>query len=183
MKSLTKLISNSLFAVTLIFATSFAANAGLINIKQDIFSDAFGKIGSIEIQIDNSQLNTGVLDTAFGDDITLINFNLSDLFSWGDVFDIFLFEVVIDSDNIFAGIEFFNFDGDDVGFGPATWNYQMFYDSFLEFGFLEVFNLSGNLVLETEISLGRAQVVSAPSTIALFTLAMGALLIRRRRIV
>lgn len=183
MKSLTKLISKSLFAITLMFATSFAANAGLINIKQDIFADAFGKIGSIEIQIDRSQLNTGVLDTAFGDEITLINFNLSDLFSWGDVFDIFLFEVVIDSDNIFAGIEFFEFDGNDVGFGPATWSYQMVFDAAFGFGFLEIYNASGFLVDFDDITLGAAQVVSAPSTIALFTLAMGALLIRRRRIV
>jgi hypothetical protein len=187
MKYLKKLISKSLLAITLIFATSFAANAGLINIKHDIFGDAFGKIGSIEVQIDESLLNTGVLDTVFGDEITLVNINLSDLFSWGDVFDRYLFEVVIDSNNIFAGIEFFEFDADDVGFGPATWSYQMVYDSFLEFGFLEVFDLSGSLVLETEFSLGAAQIsalqVSAPSTIALFTLAMGALLIRRRRIV
>ncbi|MAD77314.1 MAG: hypothetical protein CML20_21485 [Rheinheimera sp.] len=183
MKSITKLISKSLFAITLMFATSFAANAGLINIKQDIIGDFYGKIGSIEIQIDNSQLNTGILDTAFGDSITLINFNLSDLYSWGDVFNVFLFEVVIDSDNIFAGIEFFEFDGDDVGFGPFTWSYQMIFDDAFGFGFLEVFDLDGNLVDFDSISLGAAQVVSAPSTIALFTLAMGALLFRRRRIV
>jgi hypothetical protein len=130
MKSLTKFISKSLFAITLMFATSFAANAGLINIKQDIIGDFYGKIGSIEIQIDDSLLNTGLLDTAFGDEITLININLSDLLSWGDVFTIFDFGAVIDSDNIYAGIEFFEFDADDVGFGPATWSYYMTYDAF-----------------------------------------------------
>ena len=183
MKSLKKLISKSLLAITLMFATSFAANATLINIKQDIIGDFFGKIGSIEIQINKNQLNTGVLDTAFGDEITLVNINLSDLYSWGDVFDIFLFEVVIDSDNIYAGIEFFEFDGDDVGFGPLTWSYQMFYEAAFDFGYLEVFDLDGNLVEFDSFRLGTAQVVSAPSTLALFTLAMAALLIRRRRIV
>jgi hypothetical protein len=186
MKSLTKLISKSLFAFTLIFATSFAANATLINIKQDIFGDVFGKIGSIEIQINEELLNTGLLDSAFGDEIILVNINLSDLYSWGDVFNIFFFEVVIDSDNIFAGIEFFEFDGDDVGFGPFTWSYQMLFDATLGFGFLEVFDLDGNAVDFDSISLGAAQIsavqVSAPSTIALFTLAMGGLLIRRKRI-
>jgi hypothetical protein len=187
MKYLKKLISKSLLAITLIFATSFAANAGLINIKHDIFGDSFGKIGSIEVQIDESLFNTGVLDSAFGDEITLININLSELYSWGDVFNIFFFEVVIDSDNIFAGIEFFEFDADDVGFGPFTWSYQMVFDAALGFGFLDVFDLDGNAVFFDSISLGAAQIsalqVSAPSTIALFTLAMGALLIRRRRIV
>ena len=183
MKSLKKLISKSLLAITLMFATSFAANATLINITHDIIGDFYGKIGTIEVQINKNQLNTGILDTAFGDDITLVNINLSDLYSWGDVFDIFFFEVAIDSDNIYAGIEFFEFDGDDVGFGPFTWSYQMFYDATLGFGFLEIFNLDGDLVDFDSITLGAAQVVSAPSTIALFTLAMGALLIRRRRIV
>ncbi|MBV2128247.1 PEP-CTERM sorting domain-containing protein [Arsukibacterium indicum] len=182
MKSFKQLITKSLLALTFIFATSFTANATLINITQDIIGDTLGKIGSIEIQINKNQLNTGILDTAFGDEITLVNINLSDLYSWGDVFDIFLFEVAIDSDNIYAGIEFFEFDGDDVGFGPLTWSYQMVYDAF-GFSFLEVYDLGGNLVEFDTLSLGAAQVVSAPSTLALFTLAMGALLIRRRRIV
>ena len=56
MKSITKLISKSLFAITLMFATSFAANAGLINIKQDIIGDFYGKIGSIEIQIERLKM-------------------------------------------------------------------------------------------------------------------------------
>lgn len=183
MKSLKKLLSKSLLAVTLIFATSFAANATLISITQDIIGDTLGKLGSIQVQVDESLLNTGLLDTAFGDEITLVNINLSDLYSWGDVFNIFLFEVAIDSDNIYAGIEFFEFDADDVGFGPFTWSYQMFYEAAFNFGFLEVFDLDGNLVRAESFTLGTAQVVSAPSTIALFTLAMGLLLIRRRRIV
>ncbi|SNY55123.1 PEP-CTERM protein-sorting domain-containing protein [Arsukibacterium tuosuense] len=182
MKSLKKLISKSLLAITLMFATSFAANAGLINITHDINDlDGF-KLGSIQVQIDESLLNTGFLDTAFGDEITLININLSDLLSWGDVFDIFDFGAVIDSDNIYAGIEFFEFDADDVGFGLETWSYYMTYDAF-GLSYLEIFDLSGNAIFETEFTLGAAQVVSAPSTIALFTLAMGGLLIRRRRIV
>ena len=187
MKSFKQLITKSLLALTFIFATSFTANATLINITQDIIGDTLGKIGSIEIQINENQLNTGILDTAFGDEITLVNINLSDLYSWGDVFDIFLFEVAIDSDNIVAGIEYFEFDGDDVGFGPLTWSYQMFFEAAFEFGFLDVFDLDGNAVLGESFSLGAAQIsaiqVSAPSTIALFSLAMGALLIRRRRIV
>lgn len=178
MKSLTKLISKSLLAITFIFSTSFAANAALI--KQDIIGDS-GILGSIEIRIDDSLLNTGVLDTAFGDVIALVNINLSGIYPWADVFDIFFFEVAINSDNIFAGIEFFEFDGDDVGFGADTWNYQMFFESAFNFGFLDVYDMNGNVVGGQAFTLGTAQVVSAPSTIALFVLAMGGLLMRRRR--
>ncbi|GAB2931274.1 PEP-CTERM sorting domain-containing protein [Rheinheimera gaetbuli] len=176
MKSLTKLISKSLLAITLIFSTSFAANAALI--KQDIIGDIYGNIGYIEIAIDDSLLNTGsLLDSAYGE-ITLVSFRLFGL----DVFDIFGFSAVVDSDNIFAGIEFFEFDGDDVGFGADTLRYYLIVEALLGFGTLEVTDINGDFVGFDTLSFGTAQVVSAPSTIALFVLAMGGLLMRRRRI-
>ncbi|WP_445428279.1 PEP-CTERM sorting domain-containing protein [Alishewanella sp. HL-SH05] len=182
MKNLQKLLSHSLLLITLMFTTSFAANAGLINIKHDIIGSSFGKMGSIEVQISDSLLNTGYLDTRFSDQITLVNINLSDLYPWGDLFDIFLFDVGIDSNNIYAGIEFFEFDGDDVGFGADTWSYYMLFDAF-SFGYLEVFDLNRTSVFFEEFTLGAAQVVPAPSTLVLLMLGMGGLMLRRKRII
>ncbi|WP_371194010.1 PEP-CTERM sorting domain-containing protein [Glaciecola sp. SC05] len=177
MKYFKNIVSSSVLAISLLFA---ASSANALVIKHDIIGDFYGKIGSIEVEIKQSALNTGVLDTSFGDDIALVNINLSDLYSFADVFDIFFFEVAIDTDNIFAGIEFFEFDGDDVGFGPLTWSYQMVFDAGTGFGFLDVFDLDGNLVDFDSITLGAAQ-VSAPATVALLTLAMGAVFMRRKR--
>lgn len=177
MKSLKNLVNSSLVAITLMFATSFAANA--IVIKQDIIGNFYGKIGTVEVEIKQSALNTGLLSTAFGDNISM-TIELTDLYSWGDVFDVFFEEVEIDSDNLAAGVQFFSWDADDVGFGALTWNYQMFYDAGTDFGFLDVFDLSGNLVDFDSFTLGAAE-VSAPATVALLTLAMGLMFVRRKR--
>ncbi|MCB5226505.1 PEP-CTERM sorting domain-containing protein [Alishewanella sp. 16-MA] len=182
MKNLQKLLSHSLLLITLMFTTSFAANAGLINIKHDIIGDFYGKMGSIEVQIDDSLLNTGLLYKSFGDQITLVNISLFGLFSSVGEFDISFFDVGIDSDNIYAGIEFFEFDANDVGFGADTWNYYMIFDAFT-FGSLEIFDLNNDFIAFDTFSLSAAQVVPAPSTLVLLMLGMGGLMLRRKRII
>jgi hypothetical protein len=188
MKLINKSISSAVVAVGFLFASTFSANAAVI--KHDIF-DSVEKIGEITVEFDNSLLDTGILDTGFGDVVTLVNFNLGELFSWADVLNPYYFEVVIDSDNIDAGVEFFSFDGDDVGFSAAdTWSYQLLFDAFdLNSSFIDVFTAAGDAVVFDFISLGAAEVsdlpvsnVSAPATLGVFALAMAGLYGRRKMI-
>ncbi|WP_395340711.1 PEP-CTERM sorting domain-containing protein [Ningiella sp. W23] len=178
MKSLKKLITSTALVASMLLATSFSANAILI--KQEIF-DSFGLIGLIEVEVADEAIGTGILDSAFGDPVEVTKFDLGGLYPWGDNLNVLFSQVVIDSDNLERGIELFSIDADDVGFSPAaTWSYQAFYDAAFDFGFLEVFTATGFDVFADEISLGAA-VVNAPATVALFSLALGGLLVRRKR--
>ncbi|MFT6270375.1 MAG: hypothetical protein ACJAVV_003209 [Alphaproteobacteria bacterium] len=187
MKVLKKSVSGAILAIGVLFAASFSANAVII--KHDIFADSVGKIGEIEVELLNSALNTGINDSAFDDTISLVSFNLLDLIG-ADSFDVFNFEAVIDTDFVEAGLEFFALDADDVGFSPAdTWSYQLLVDAFDPFSsFIDIFDAFGDVVFFDSISLGQAQLsdlpkpVSAPATLAIFTLAMAALYGRRKTI-
>ncbi|MFT5669962.1 MAG: hypothetical protein ACI8ZZ_001836 [Gammaproteobacteria bacterium] len=186
MKVIKKTISGAILAIGVLFAASFSANAVII--KHDIFADTFGKIGEIEVELLNSALNTGINDSAFDDTISLVSFNLLDIFGWADAFEIFSFEAAIDTDFIEAGIEFFAIDANDIGFPPAeTWSYQLLVDAFDPFSsFIDVFDANGDVIFFDSISLGQAELsdlpkpVSAPATLAIFTLAMAALYGRRK---
>jgi uncharacterized protein (TIGR03382 family) len=161
------------------FAASFSANA--IVIKQNIF-DSFGdQIGSVSVEVKQNALNTGVLDTTFGDHIKLVEFELGGLYSWSGILDVLFFEAVIDTDNLSAGLDFFSVDSNDVGFGALTWAYQLNYDAAFGDGFLDVFDLNGFLLFADVITFGAAE-VSAPSTIGLAALALGVVLMRRKRL-
>lgn len=179
MKNLKKLVSSSVLAISLMFAASFSANAILI--KQDIFDSIGDRIGSISVSINQSALNTGELDTSFGDVINLVEFELGGLYPWSDVLDVIFFDAEIDSNNLAAGIEYVNFDSNDVGFGADTWAYSLIYDINIGFGFLDVFDFNGNLFRFENITLGAAE-VSAPATIGLAALALGVVLMRRKRL-
>jgi hypothetical protein len=185
MKVIKKTISGAILAIGVLFAASFSANAVII--KHDIFADTFGKIGEIEVELLNSALNTGINDSAFDDTISLVSFNLLDLVG-SDSFEFFGFEVVIDTDFIEAGIEFFALDANDAGFPPdETWSYQLLVDAFdPTSSYIDIFDAFGDIVFFDVISLGQAELsdlpepVSAPATLAIFTLAMAALYGRRK---
>lgn len=183
MKSLKKLISSSVLAVTLMFATSFAANA--IVITQDIFisSQQFEEfqLGTIQVEtsqayVDNAIDNGFLLDSDFGE-ISLLSINLFGLPT--PVFQVFDFIAQIDPANLFAGIEYLQLDLNEIGFDD--WGYQIVIDTFNNFGFIEINDPEG-VFFEGNARLGVASVVSSPATVALLTLAMVALFTRRKRI-
>jgi hypothetical protein len=190
MKNLKKLVSSSVLAIGVLFASSFAANSAVIT--QTIVGDGTGSLsgfagdwGTISVEMDNADLNTGVLlDTAFGDNITLLSFNLNELLGGAFPLTTILFEAVIDSDNVMAGVEAFEIDAVD----SDPWSYQLTFDAFTGDGFLDIFNETNALVGFGGFTLGVATVtglpvaVSAPATIAVFSLAMAGLYGRRKQL-
>jgi hypothetical protein len=189
MKLLKKSFSGALVAISFLFASSFSANSAVI--KHDIL-DGFGdKIGEIAVELDNSALNTGIVDSFFDTTLSLVNISLGELYPWAAELIVLDFEAVVDSDNIAAGIEFFAVDTNDLDPPPVQWSYQLIYDAFdLNSSFIDVFTFDGNVVLFDFISLGQAEVtglpptnqVSAPATLGIFALAMAALYGRRKLI-
>lgn len=167
--------------LSLMMTASFAANATLIS--QDILDAVSGDVlGSVTVKMNDSLYNTGVASSAFGDDVRVVDFELGDLYAWGDDLNILFGDVDIDTNNLFAGIQYLSIDADDVGFGVFTWGYQLFYDDAFQIGFLDVFQVSDGMFVDFyEITLGNASVVSAPGTMGLMMLAMGAVYLRRRR--
>jgi hypothetical protein len=176
MKNIIKLISKSCIAISLLLAVSFSANAILI--KHDIFValDTYGsfQIGNIEVEMNQNLLNTGVV-SSFDGGISLVELNF-----FGNVnFDIYDFEAVIDTDNLFAGIEFLILDITEQGF-PDNWSYQVEFDAYdAQYAFIDIFDSNDDLVDYGSVSLSQAS-VSAPSTFALFSLALIALYTRRK---
>ena len=190
MKNLKKLVSSSVLAIGVLFASSFAANSAVIT--HTIIGDGTGSLasfagdwGTISVEVDNADLGNGPLETAFGDNIALVSLDFLELV--GLDLSASFFEAVVDGDNIMAGIESFEVDADDVvGAGTDTWAYQMTFDAFGSGGFLDIFD--GNLVAFGGFTLGDATVtglpvaVSAPATIAVFSLAMAGLYGRRKQL-
>ena len=181
MKTFKTMCIRAVVGLGLLMTASFSANATLIS--QDILDLATGsKLGSVTVKMNDSLYNTGIASSAFGDDVSVVNFELGDLYSWGDDLDVIFADVDIDTNNLFAGIQFLNLDSNDIGFGTSTWSYQVFYEAAFDYGFLDIFQVSdGAFVNYYELTLGQASVVSAPGTMGLMMLAMGAVYLRRRR--
>ena len=178
MKTFKTMCIRAIAGLGLLVTASFSANATLIS--QDILSGGT-KLGSVTVKMNDALYNTGIASSAFGDDVRVVDFELGDLYSWGDDLEILFSDVDIDTNNLFAGIQFLSVDTDDIGFGADTWSYQAFYAVGLG-GYLDVFeNGSGTPVTFGSIQLGAASVVSAPGTMGLMMLAMGAVYLRRRR--
>lgn len=139
---LKKLLSQAV----LLLAMTFATTANAVLITQDINVDDAGfTLGSISIQIDDADLGNGLVSVSEFADLTL--FGISDL-------DVFGFEAVIDTNNIYAGIEFLFFDVQEIGFD--FWNYQLIYDNFAPgANFVDIFDSTGPVFFSTEISLGE----------------------------
>ncbi|MFC4701338.1 PEP-CTERM sorting domain-containing protein [Glaciecola siphonariae] len=175
MKSLKKLVSNAILATSLLFASSFAANA--VVITQDIIVDGF-TFGTIEVELTQTLANSGdIVDSGFDSGISLFSIELFGLPT--PAFTQFDFQVAIDTADLSAGIEFFALDVQENGFDD--WSYQFIFDTFDPFGnFIDIFSPAGFVFFSADVQLGEAR-VSAPATIALLTLAIGGVLLRRQR--
>ena len=180
MKTFKTMCIRAIAGLSLLVTASFSANATLIS--QDILDlDAGVVLGSITVKMDDSRYNTGPADNFWAGGLTLVEFELSGFASFAAELDPYFSDVEIDTNNLFAGIQYIGFDGDDIGFGADTWSYQLGYQAGI-FGFLDVFeNASGDVVYFSNVGLGAASVVSAPGTMGLMMLAMGAVYLRRRR--
>ena len=174
MKYLKKILFAASLAVASLGLTSFSANAVLIT--QDILVTDPGSeftLGTITIDIPDSDLGNGLV-SAFG----YVELSLLGV----PTFDVFDFEAVVDGDNIFAGIEALFFDVMEVGFDD--WSYQMAFDAANPAGnFLDIFDANGDpLFFSSNIALSTPPgIVSEPSVLALFAVALVAMGVRRRK--
>lgn len=184
MRSFSNIIKSAALASALLFGAVFSANAVII--KQDIFAGFL--VGTVEVELDDSLIGTGLFDTAFDDGLTLLSMEiLGATFSPEDL-DFAFFEAVIDTDFLEFGLELLFFDVTESGFAD-NWTYNLaydFYDPF--FNFLDIFSSFGDIVFTSaDITLGVPELtftpveeVSAPASIALFSLVLGAMLVRRK---
>ncbi len=181
MKFCTSRFLQAFLGLNLLLFTSFSANAVIIT--QEILNDTTGEVlGSVTVNMENRIWNTGIKNSAFDDGFELIDFELGGLYPWADLLDTYYFEVVLNTDDIYAGFQFLSLDADDVGFGVFTWSYQLFYDENFGFGFLDVFqNSDGTLVNSLFVRMGQVE-VPTPATIGLLAIGICAIAIRRRRI-
>lgn len=165
-----------IFAASIAVASlgfSVSSNAALVS--HDILFDT-GSGPSVVGEVSVTVLDNGILGLQ---DI----FEFESLSFFGeDVTDTFLFFATADRDNIFAGLEFLTFD---VDVASTDQSIQAIFDAFAldpAFdNFMDVFETStGDFVVAGEISLGAASVVSEPSVLALFALALIGFGMRRR---
>lgn len=164
-----------IFAATLAVASlgfSVSSNAALIthDILVDDGTGAF-VVGNITVHLFENGA-TGLQDI---EEFVSMNF-LGD-----SVVTTYLFGAIIDRDNVFAGLEFLFFDVDDA-FG---WGYQGIYDAFAfdpAFdNYLDIWDpATPGFIFAGELSLSEARVVSEPSVLALFALALVGFGMRRR---
>jgi hypothetical protein len=186
MKHLKNIILAATLAVASLGLTSFSANAIIITQTIELDGDLLGifDLGFITVEIDDSLLNVGnsYIDS-FGGAISILEVNLlGKSLALGD-FIVDALDVGVDSDNVFAGIEYLFFDFTDIlGVFPSDWTYQVLVDTFafdpLDNSF-DIFDSVGLLDFGTA-RLTNATFVPEPSTVALFGLALLAMGMRRR---
>lgn len=160
--------------ITLVVLFGLTSNAQATLITHDIIIDDSILLGSVSIEVDDSLLNKGNGLISVFDVVELNIFG-------GTIFDVWDFEAVIDSDNVFGGIEFLAFDITELAF-VDMWRYQLVFDAFeSSFNFLDIYNPNDDLVFFSEgVALSQpAEVVSEPGMALLF--ATGLLVAMRRR--
>nr|WP_269814691.1 PEP-CTERM sorting domain-containing protein [Bowmanella yangjiangensis] len=170
-------IKKLLSTLCLLAAVSTQANAALIT--QDLIEVASdgstGIIGSITIDT-NGALYDPVFGT--GEVLSFVSFN----FLGYDipVEDGYSFQAIFDTNNIYAGIEFLDFD---IDFSLPGWAFQGYFDAFdnPDYNYFTVFDSgSADLLFVNGLALGQASVVSEPATLVMFGLMLGLLGMRRK---
>lgn len=157
--------------------TSFSANAVLITQSLDLLDDqgdAIFSFGEITIDFNESEIGTGLVSVF---DLVSLKLEGSEVINVDD------FEAIIDAtsaSSVYAGIEFLIFDVD--AFNGDAWNF-LYDEANPGDDFLDVFDSNDDLVFflsAGEFGLGEAR-VPAPAGIAILTLGLFAMGLRRRK--
>ena len=179
MKNLKSLFSAAVLACS---SMMFAAQSNAALISESVYVGGL-EIASMTMELDDSLINSGEGVVYISDDLGF------DLVSWFLPISAGLpqilnsFEAAIDVDNIFAGTEFIAMDAEDVDPANGSWYYSIAYDFFAtDYNLVQIYDDNGEVA-----SWGGADVytvtsvdVSEPSMLALFALALGGLVARRR---
>jgi hypothetical protein len=165
---LNKLVLRAFLTISL--ALSFTgANAALIT--QDIISDtAGGIIGSITI------------DTVNVDEFDTVNDWVSfDFFGYELAQPAFVFFAEIDIMDFSAGIQFLQFDANDIC-ANCEWAYSGVVEAGLDNGTVSVFDATTDDIIffYEDVRFGDATVVPTPATLVLFLTAIAGLAVRRK---
>lgn len=175
-----KYVKRILSVLCLMSAMTLQANAALIT--QELIeitpSGGGGPFGSITINTDDA-----LIDPVHGTGEVLAPVSMTILGTELSMVNIVFFQAIFDTNNLYAGLEFLNFDISVALFGiiPVAWD--GYFDAFgeTEFNYFSLFNISSNtLILENQLALGKVSVVSEPATLAIFGLMLGLLGLRRK---
>jgi len=145
-----------------VFAAPQSANAAPILTQEFLFEDG-SSFGLISIDLD---------DIVAGE---VLNWDTFVLFGF-DIGESFGFFADYDPANLAAGFSFLYFDVNDISGSIA---FQGIFDTGL--GFMDIFEVGGDLLDSGNFTLSRARLVSEPATLFLMLGAAGGLLLRRRR--
>lgn len=153
-----------------------SAIAGPILTQEFVAEDSAGNVFTVgSISFDIAKLDEFVPGT--GD---LLEWQSFTLFGMEMDPSFFYVSLVFNPDDIFAGLEFFSFDVNDVSLSYA---FQGFYD-LLDQGLSPLLAVSdlttGDYIEFTGFMPGKASVVSAPASAWLFVMALAGLFLRRR---
>ncbi|WP_448551235.1 hypothetical protein [Thalassotalea montiporae] len=177
MKFIKNWLATTIGSLCVVFMLSQTANAALIT--QDILLDdnVFGEI-TVDTRDGFIDGDYFVIESFFS--LTLFDPDLGAITSVDEfsMADLFLFTIEVLVDDVYAGIEFFEFDilsSNGVG-------YDGFFDAFSPDPLLDnVINVTAaNSDQFGQLSFGQASVISEPSVMAVFALMLAVLANRRR---